>query len=176
MARKLCRSATATTECAATLSASVLAATTLVRVGNASGPRVYRKRGRWFTPSGHTHPLERSIEPAGAQGRTSARDENESSLPLGALLGRRTGPTGCADCSPLAFRPTASPALQVSCEEKPRQMRSGTVEVSDLVIAAIPVGDPRPGKGGGRSGVERSCPATFLSQVHPNAGRAYPAS
>ena len=110
----------------------VLAATTLVRTGNGTGPRVYRKLGRWFTPSGHTHPLERSIEPVG-------------------------------------------------CEAAPRQRRKveggggGAIEVSDLVVAAIPVGDPRPGKGGKPR--DPGCgPASFLRQTHPNAGNAYPAS
>ena len=47
--------------------------------------------------------------------------------------------------------------------------RAGAVEVSDLVIAAIPVGDPRPKKP--RGVVELAgCPATFLRQAHPNAG------
>ena len=41
--------------------ARVLGAQTLLRVGNASGPRLYRKAGRhWTSPAGHTHPLERS--------------------------------------------------------------------------------------------------------------------
>ena len=101
----------------------VLGATTLIRTGNGTGPRVYRKRGRWFTPSGHTHPLERSIEP----------------VACGAGAG------------------------------------SNAVEVSDLVIAAIPVGDPRPNKPRGRAELP-GCPASFLSQVHPNAGKAYPTS
>jgi len=106
--------------------ARVLSAQTLLRVGNASGPRVYRKVGRWSTPAGHMHPLERSIEPA-------------------------------------------------SCDALPRGScgRAQAVEVSDLVIAAIPVGDPRPQKP--RSHTELSgCPAAFLSQVHPNTGKLYP--
>ena len=103
----------------------ILGAQTLLRSGasNASGPRVYRKRGRWTSPSGHAHPLERSIEP----------------VACGAGAG------------------------------------SNAVEVSDLVIAAIPVGDPRPNKPRGRAELP-GCPASFLSQVHPNAGKAYPTS
>ena len=103
--------------------ARVLGAQTLLRVGNASGPRLYRKAGRhWTSPAGHTHPLERSIEPS-------------------------------------------------ECAAPPRGGggRAGAVEVSDLVIAAIPVGDPRPKKP--RGVVELAgCPATFLRQAHPNAG------
>ena len=103
--------------------ARVLGAQTLLRVGNASGPRLYRKAGRhWTSPAGHTHPLERSIEPS-------------------------------------------------ACAAPPRAGggRAGAVEVSDLVIAAIPVGDPRPKKP--RGVVELAgCPATFLRQAHPNAG------
>ena len=103
--------------------ARVLGAQTLLRVGNASGPRLYRKAVRhWTSPAGHTHPLERSIEPS-------------------------------------------------ECAAPPRGGggRAGAVEVSDLVIAAIPVGDPRPKKP--RGVVELAgCPATFLRQAHPNAG------
>ena len=107
------------------VAARVLSAQTLLRVGNASGPRVYRKAGRWSTPAGHTHPLERSIEPA-------------------------------------------------SCRAPPRGGggRAGAVEVSDLVIAAIPVGDPRPKKPRGLAELP-GCPTSFLSQAHPNAG-TYP--
>jgi len=107
--------------------ARVLAAQTLLRVGNASGPRLYRKVGgrAWSSPAGHAHPLERAIEPA-------------------------------------------------SCDVPPRAAagRAGAVEVSDLVIAAIPVGDPRPKKPRGLAELP-GCPATFLSQAHPNAG-TYP--
>ena len=73
----------------------VLRASTFVRRGDAPGPRVFSKRGRWNTPAGHEHPLERSIE-------------------------------------------------AVACE------RSGAarsaLEVSEVLVAAIPQGDPRPGK------------------------------
>ena len=122
----LVNSLSASEQGALAAAARVLGAQTLLRVGNASGPRLYRKAGqRWSSPAGHAHPLERSIEPA-------------------------------------------------SCAVPPRGGggRAGAVEVSDLVIAAIPVGDPRPKKP--RGPVELpGCPATFLSQAHPNAG-TYP--
>ena len=112
--------------------ARVLGAQTLLRVGNASGPRLYRKVGgrAWSSPAGHAHPLERAIELASCD------------------AGRR------------AARAAAGRAGAVR------------VEVSDLVIAAIPVGDPRPKKPRGLAELP-GCPATFLSQAHPNAG-TYP--
>ena len=85
--------------------ARVLAATSFVRTGDGTGPRVFHKHGAWRTPAGHEHPLERSMD-AVACGRSDAP--------------------------------------------------SGALQVSDLLIGAIPLGDPRPGKPQGR---RIKCPA-----------------
>ena len=85
--------------------ARVLAATSFVRTGDGTGPRVFHKHGAWRTPAGHEHPLERSMD-------------------------------------------------AVACHRS--DAPSGALQVSDLLIGAIPLGDPRPGKPQGR---RIKCPA-----------------
>ena len=109
--------------------ARVLRASSFLRSGTAPGPRVFRKRGRypWTTPAGHQHPLERSIEP-------------------------------------VACEPGVSPGVSPGGRSSRRHKREGRslgrnvrmLEVSDVLVGAIPLGDPRPGKSDQRSTL--SCP------------------